>query len=134
MIRRPPRSTPLYSSAASDVYKRQSLFGRLAGVDDASAAVVGTRGCRNGPGIAIAPDRFGSGLATDALLPSRRTPGIDEGAAPDMEMGADWRRLVLADMVAADRVRAGTQLPRDARDALLSLIHISEPTRLGMIS
>ena len=23
MIRRPPRSTPLYSSAASDVYKRQ---------------------------------------------------------------------------------------------------------------
>src|SRR5450759_1884008 len=26
MIRRPPRSTPLYSSAASDVYKRQELF------------------------------------------------------------------------------------------------------------
>ena len=25
MIRRPPRSTPLYSSAASDVYKRQQL-------------------------------------------------------------------------------------------------------------
>src|SRR5450759_500245 len=25
MIRRPPRSTPLYSSAASDVYKRQGL-------------------------------------------------------------------------------------------------------------
>src|SRR5660397_246861 len=29
MIRRPPRSTPLYSSAASDVYKRQ--VGQLAG-------------------------------------------------------------------------------------------------------
>src|SRR3546814_2286891 len=28
MIRRPPRSTPLYSSAASDVYKRQ-LYARL---------------------------------------------------------------------------------------------------------
>src|SRR5665647_499402 len=27
MIRRPPRSTPLYSSAASDVYKRQLLAG-----------------------------------------------------------------------------------------------------------
>src|SRR5674476_523922 len=27
MIRRPPRSTPLYSSAASDVYKRQVLCG-----------------------------------------------------------------------------------------------------------
>ena len=26
MIRRPPRSTPLYSSAASDVYKRQLWF------------------------------------------------------------------------------------------------------------
>src|SRR5660397_60631 len=25
MIRRPPRSTPLYSSAASDVYKRQGI-------------------------------------------------------------------------------------------------------------
>ena len=25
MIRRPPRSTPLYSSAASDVYKRQKI-------------------------------------------------------------------------------------------------------------
>ena len=28
MIRRPPRSTPLYSSAASDVYKRQMLGGK----------------------------------------------------------------------------------------------------------
>ena len=26
MIRRPPRSTPLYSSAASDVYKRQRVI------------------------------------------------------------------------------------------------------------
>src|SRR5660397_221931 len=26
MIRRPPRSTPLYSSAASDVYKRQTVL------------------------------------------------------------------------------------------------------------
>eukprot|EP00826_Nyctotherus_ovalis_P057232 TRINITY_DN7818_c0_g1_i7.p1 TRINITY_DN7818_c0_g1~~TRINITY_DN7818_c0_g1_i7.p1 ORF type:complete len:180 (-),score=64.69 TRINITY_DN7818_c0_g1_i7:88-603(-) len=26
MIRRPPRSTPLYSSAASDVYKRQVIY------------------------------------------------------------------------------------------------------------
>src|SRR5660398_269451 len=29
MIRRPPRSTPLYSSAASDVYKRQPLRGHV---------------------------------------------------------------------------------------------------------
>ena len=30
MIRRPPRSTPLYSSAASDVYKRQDLINVVA--------------------------------------------------------------------------------------------------------
>ena len=40
MIRRPPRSTPLYSSAASDVYKRQQtriteLFGQGAASIDA---------------------------------------------------------------------------------------------------
>src|SRR5660397_117237 len=29
MIRRPPRFTPLYSSAASDVYKRQTFCGKL---------------------------------------------------------------------------------------------------------
>src|SRR5660398_238581 len=29
MRRRPPRSTPLYSSAASDVYKRQPLRGHV---------------------------------------------------------------------------------------------------------
>src|SRR5660398_134564 len=30
MIRQPPRSTPLYSSAASDVYKRQCMYSELA--------------------------------------------------------------------------------------------------------
>src|SRR5674476_1553638 len=37
MIRRPPRSTPLYSSAASDVYKRQvfdfDAAGRVFGIE-----------------------------------------------------------------------------------------------------
>ena len=37
MIRRPPRSTPLYSSAASDVYKRQAA----GSVDSATFASVG---------------------------------------------------------------------------------------------
>src|SRR5660397_71345 len=35
MIRRPPRSTPLYSSAASDVYKRQVLKGDVSGAVEA---------------------------------------------------------------------------------------------------
>ena len=37
MIRRPPRSIPLYSSAASDVYKRQALVipkGKYVDLDD----------------------------------------------------------------------------------------------------
>ena len=39
MLLRPPRSTPLYSSAASDVYKRQELllhFGTIQKIKSAS--------------------------------------------------------------------------------------------------
>src|SRR5674476_1532781 len=39
MIRRPPRSTPLYSSAASDVYKRQPI-GRVGPLRRAKAEPV----------------------------------------------------------------------------------------------
>src|SRR5660397_235462 len=38
MIRRPPRSTPLYSSAASDVYKRQSV--QIIGVEPAESPIL----------------------------------------------------------------------------------------------
>ena len=38
MIRRPPRSTPLYSSAASDVYKRQ-LLGGFGGIFSANDVI-----------------------------------------------------------------------------------------------
>ena len=50
MIRRPPRSTPLYSSAASDVYKRQiqasptpttTVF-RISGADYPTGALIGS--------------------------------------------------------------------------------------------
>eukprot|EP00826_Nyctotherus_ovalis_P018249 TRINITY_DN1543_c0_g8_i2.p1 TRINITY_DN1543_c0_g8~~TRINITY_DN1543_c0_g8_i2.p1 ORF type:complete len:237 (-),score=91.92 TRINITY_DN1543_c0_g8_i2:49-738(-) len=41
MIRRPPRSTPLYSSAASDVYKRQEYMGeKLRDLADQGAALL----------------------------------------------------------------------------------------------
>src|SRR5660397_298640 len=40
MIRRPPRSTPLYSSAASDVYKRQLQFLAAGSVVGCSCHVV----------------------------------------------------------------------------------------------
>ena len=44
MMRRPPRSTPLYSSAASDVYKRQVMRQNAQGIielqGDSDAAIV----------------------------------------------------------------------------------------------
>src|SRR5665647_1412583 len=46
MIRRPPRSTPLYSSAASDVYKRQPLLRvrvRAVALADARLRAAGAR-------------------------------------------------------------------------------------------
>src|SRR5660397_138020 len=47
MIRRPPRSTPLYSSAASDVYKRQDIWYHLNArpiISYASNAVINKEG------------------------------------------------------------------------------------------
>ena len=41
MIRRPPRSTPLYSSAASDVYKRQVQIPHKGQVKDTIIEVLG---------------------------------------------------------------------------------------------
>src|SRR5450756_2858455 len=97
MIRRPPRSTQSRSSAASDVYKRQSAnLARFDGV------------------------RYGYRCAdpVDLLDMYERTRG--EG------FGAEVKR----------RIMIGTYaLSSGYYDAYyLSLIHISEPTRLGMIS
>src|SRR5665647_1877844 len=41
MIRRPPRSTPLYSSAASDVYKRQIPYSYANAISSAYVYEVG---------------------------------------------------------------------------------------------
>src|SRR5660398_161135 len=46
MIRRPPRSTPLYSSAASDVYKRQHTI---------HASKVDCKGCHQENGQVVVP-------------------------------------------------------------------------------
>src|SRR5665647_2610167 len=56
MIRRPPRSTPLYSSAASDVYKRQRLRIVLAGV-----SASGPRPATGRRRLGAQPDRTGRG-------------------------------------------------------------------------
>src|SRR5450759_236322 len=70
MIRRPPRSTPLYSSAASDVYKRQA--GRSPG----------RGGCDRRPGWAAPPEgargcvRPACGRSRRAADGARRLTGI----------------------------------------------------------
>src|SRR5450759_5937677 len=73
MILRPPRSTPLYSSAASDVYKRQSLYSvpenawdeqacKLLGIDTSmlpevrpSGAIIGPVSCPDLPRLTGVP-------------------------------------------------------------------------------
>ena len=61
MIRRPPRSTPLYSSAASDVYKRQE--------DIREPMDVSVIGCKvNGPGEAKESDIGVVGASPNSLV------------------------------------------------------------------
>src|SRR5450756_2672386 len=95
MIRRPPRSTQSRSSAASDVYKRQSLG--------------------DGPGP----------LRDRALLELIYATGARISEA----VGLDVDDLDLTEGQASVRL-----FGKGRKERMLSLIHISEPTRLGMIS
>src|SRR5660397_297794 len=69
MIRRPPRSTPLYSSAASDVYKRQPRGGR---VPRPAAHLRGSH--PHGRGVPV--------LHRSPLVAASPRPGRDGPAAP----------------------------------------------------
>ncbi|GAB5798052.1 hypothetical protein JMUB7524_27190 [Staphylococcus aureus] len=95
MIRRPPRSTPLYSSAASDVYKRQNLAGFIAKLFEthpAIAQVAGVMGILGGvfwalmaPIVAISSvltNVFGLSLfsVTEKILDFVRTSSLVTGA------------------------------------------------------
>ena len=77
MIRRPPRSTPLYSSAASDVYKRQIFLRHQAGEFDAVVAMYHDQ--------ALVPLKligFGKSVNITLGLPLIRT-SVDHGTAFD---------------------------------------------------
>src|SRR5450759_6040673 len=82
MIRRPPRSTPLYSSAASDVYKRQGVIPRAA--EDLK------------PSVLRHPDQVGMGAADDQ--PEQR--GLEIGprqhgridVSPEVVDSREWSR------------------------------------------
>src|SRR5450756_2876862 len=141
MIRRPPRSTQSRSSAASDVYKRQALYGPY------PSLVI-----RLAFWIALAI------VACVTLLQSARRELLRNTArfAIAFSAGALYLQLLallnpskpLVDALfhahRFEYVLAGrfyfTQLSTSATPfpyaigLYLSLIHISEPTRLGMIS
>src|SRR5674476_180009 len=113
MIRRPPRSTPLYSSAASDVYKRQAVAARTC----VHAALFGPAGPRLASALADA------GLTSVALHET-----LAEAAADARAHAAPGRTIMFAPWFPT------TPAERAAVPGLLSLIHISEPTRQAEIS
>src|SRR5665647_3618921 len=108
MIRRPPRSTPLYSSAASDVYKRQgteeSDGGRpriLLGVNPAFGCVIGV-------------DVGETGVRVEAFdLTMTELAGTQLGIVPQ---DRDPAEIVESTAAAVNRLRA--QFERDGRRIL----------------
>eukprot|EP00658_Telonema_sp_P-2_P063397 TRINITY_DN52105_c0_g1_i1.p1 TRINITY_DN52105_c0_g1~~TRINITY_DN52105_c0_g1_i1.p1 ORF type:complete len:125 (+),score=31.63 TRINITY_DN52105_c0_g1_i1:110-484(+) len=110
MIRRPPRSTLSSSSAASDVYKRQgqccdSCTQSCLSTDPILLHILGHSIVPQGPYLVV-PTGYSEAVATDYSVQAR--PG---------------EKL---------KVGAGTQA--GVASEQLSLIHISEPTRLLSIS
>src|SRR5450756_3202221 len=142
MIRRPPRSTQSRSSAASDVYKRQVLQ-RIEGLRRTRVILVlsalwsvawlmtGFSGLL--PGTPSADALIIGGMAMFALgetLLQPTIPAITNDLSPDHLRGRYNAVMAGAFQLATvtGPVVAGVML--GAR--FLSLIHISEPTRLGM--
>src|SRR5450756_410184 len=112
MIRRPPRSTQSRSSAASDVYKRQG--GMVEAIDAGfvqreiqSSAYRYQKSIEDSSRIIVGVNKF----------------QLQEEAPRDLLKVDPALRQIQIDKI---------QQVKSTRD--LSLIHISEPTRLGMIS
>src|SRR5450756_2231669 len=109
MIRRPPRSTQSRSSAASDVYKRQRDAGDWKRSNKDLGRVLAMAH------LTLERDRR-EGTNEFEEWPQRMWDALQE------KFGADARTLAMGAHTGIDALLA------------LSLIHISEPTRLGMIS
>src|SRR5450756_3107549 len=118
MIRRPPRSTQSRSSAASDVYKRQ--VGHMRVVPDGHACGCGHDGCW---------EQYASGRA---LVREAKAALVNDPirAVRLLELaGGDPNHLKGPQVTKA--AREGDPLALELLTTLgLSLIHISEPTRL----
>src|SRR5450756_3233246 len=122
MIRRPPRSTQSRSSAASDVYKRQ-LAVRVE-ADEHELAV------RRDQHLAILLEvaAYLLALGDHACVVADRFR-LDSAASG--ELAAERLRPALRELARREQPAVGDA---GAGVLQLSLIHISEPTRLGMIS
>src|SRR5450756_1238423 len=115
MIRRPPRSTQSRSSAASDVYKRQGLPCRASPLLSISGMVME----KAVEEISCFLWIMSSGLRKQVL----RYPLFLAGCPQQLVINLHWQ---------LKWVLCRNALLQQNMD--LSLIHISEPTRLGMIS
>src|SRR5674536_287236 len=146
MIRRPPRSTLSSSSAASDVYKRQRPSGANATACTALVWPVSGgpswRG-RAGPGVHCPQRRRRSGhpagvgghpTSTAPERGGRRERGTTVTTFVTGGTGFIGSAVVAALVAAGEPVQALTRSSHSAAAVRLSLIHISEPTRLLSIS
>src|SRR5450756_3120992 len=123
MIRRPPRSTQSRSSAASDVYKRQHPHLALpAAVKAGGDADPGAHHRRHEGRQQTDGERYSR--APDELREHRLTDLVGAEPVVVRRRGRMVRHVEVSGGVLDLRVRVEQ----------LSLIHISEPTRLGMIS
>src|SRR5450759_1920287 len=132
MRRRPPRSTPLDSSAASDVYKRQSSPG-LPSPSGSCSSPVGGEMYRTGALVTALLFALAALLAS-AARESARVRQL--GSGPSRAGGAVERCVSCHFRPDEDPGGAHARVSLGCASCHLglSLIHISEPTRLGMIS
>src|SRR5450756_2608400 len=146
MIRRPPRSTQSRSSAASDVYKRQgAIFPQSAGsilsflreLDHLYHAVLDCSGPPRPAADEPASHRYGL-LARHPLSHFRasryKRVSVDQVFYRHLDEPLA-RSFFEADFLYnTGYCMKELSAPHAAMVVMLSLIHISEPTRLGMIS
>ena len=121
MSRRPPKSTPLYSSAASDVYKRQE--------EDGTFAMLPKKEVIKHQGEIAKLEKYLGGVKD-----MKKLPGALFIVDPRKERNAiaEARKLHIPIVAIVD-----TNCDPDEVDYVipgLSLIHISEPTRQAEIS
>src|SRR5450756_1201149 len=118
MIRRPPRSTQSRSSAASDVYKQRQTRPPYNRGQPLRAAPLRGKAGGDARRTRPAPGRLPRDTLQDSL--SGHQGRLDHAPSPVVEKLATLKQS--ADLCSSNL------------NQMLSLIHISEPTRLGMIS